>query len=161
MAHIHDKIDFGADVFIVHKSKVLLRIHDKYKMWLPPGGHIELDEDPCEAAVREAKEEVGLDITLRGEMPQFPSLPGGHRSILAPRFVGRHNIDENHEHVIFYYLATSETDHVVVGGDDRSEEWKWFTEDELGDPSYDLREDTAFYARAALRELGAIPSPAF
>jgi len=46
MAHIHEKIDFTASVFVVHKNKVLLRMHDKYKMWLSVGGHIELDEDP-------------------------------------------------------------------------------------------------------------------
>ena len=51
MPHIHEKIDFDSDVFIVHDNKVLLRKHDKYKMWLAVGGHIELDEDPNQAAV--------------------------------------------------------------------------------------------------------------
>jgi 8-oxo-dGTP pyrophosphatase MutT (NUDIX family) len=60
MPHIHEKIDFTAETFIVYKNKVLLRLHDKYKFWASVGGHIELHEDPNEAAVREAKEEVGL-----------------------------------------------------------------------------------------------------
>src|SRR5262249_52059212 len=64
MAHIHEKIDFTSEVFIVHDNKVLLRFHDKYDIWLSVGGHIEQDEDPNEAAVREVKEEVGLDIEL-------------------------------------------------------------------------------------------------
>ena len=58
MAHVHEKIDFTVDTFIVFNNKVLLRHHDKYDMWLPVGGHIELGEDPNEAAVREVKEEV-------------------------------------------------------------------------------------------------------
>ncbi|MFK5282779.1 NUDIX domain-containing protein, partial [Lacticaseibacillus paracasei] len=62
MAHIHEKIDFTVEVFIVHKDKVLLRMHDKFKFWLSIGGHIELDEDPIQAAYREVKEEVGLDV---------------------------------------------------------------------------------------------------
>ena len=53
MPHIHDNIDFTAEVFVVYKGRVLLRKHDKYKMWLSVGGHIEPDEDPNQAAVRE------------------------------------------------------------------------------------------------------------
>jgi ADP-ribose pyrophosphatase YjhB (NUDIX family) len=64
MSHIHEKIDFTVGVFVVYKDKVLLRKHDKYNLWLCVGGHIELDEDPNEAALREVKEEVGLDVTL-------------------------------------------------------------------------------------------------
>ena len=59
MPHIHEKIDFTAEVFIVHHNRVLLRLHDKYNIWLSVGGHIELNEDPMEAAIREVKEEVG------------------------------------------------------------------------------------------------------
>jgi len=44
MPHIHEKIDFTADVFVVYKDKVLIRKHDKYDKWLAAGGHIELDE---------------------------------------------------------------------------------------------------------------------
>lgn len=72
MPHLHEKIDFVSSVYIVNGDAVLLRKHDKYKMWLPPGGHIELDEDPSEAAIREAKEEVGLDVTLSGITPLTP-----------------------------------------------------------------------------------------
>ena len=72
MPHIHEKIDFTSEVFIVYQDKVLLRIHDKYGRWLSIGGHIELDEDPVQAAIREAKEEVGLDIEIEDGL--LPSL---------------------------------------------------------------------------------------
>jgi len=62
MPHIHEKIDFTAEVFIVHHNRVLLRLHDKYNIWLSVGGHIELNEDPMEAAIREVKEEVNIEI---------------------------------------------------------------------------------------------------
>jgi ADP-ribose pyrophosphatase YjhB (NUDIX family) len=68
MPHLHEKLDFVSDVFIVHENKVLLRKHDKYKIWLSVGGHIEAGEDPTEAAIREVKEEVGLDIKLVGDV---------------------------------------------------------------------------------------------
>ncbi|MXW24857.1 MAG: NUDIX domain-containing protein [Dehalococcoidia bacterium] len=33
-------------------------------MWLPPGGHIEANEDPLQAALREAWEESGLEVEV-------------------------------------------------------------------------------------------------
>ena len=61
MPHIHEKVDFTVEVFIVYKNKVLLRMHDKHHAWISIGGHIELGEDPEESAIREVKEEVGLE----------------------------------------------------------------------------------------------------
>lgn len=43
------------------KSKtVLLQDHLLAKLWLPAGGHVEPDEDPAEAALRECQEELGF-----------------------------------------------------------------------------------------------------
>jgi hypothetical protein len=53
MSHLHEKIDFTVEVFVVSGDAVLLRKHDKYKIWLGVGGHIELDEEPTQAAVRD------------------------------------------------------------------------------------------------------------
>ena len=50
MAHLHEKIDFTVSLFIVEKGKLLLIHHRKLDRWLPIGGHIELDEDPEQAA---------------------------------------------------------------------------------------------------------------
>ena len=32
--------------------------------WLPPGGHIEVNEDPIEAVLREVLEETGLEVEV-------------------------------------------------------------------------------------------------
>jgi 8-oxo-dGTP pyrophosphatase MutT (NUDIX family) len=55
---------FTATVYIVHEDKVLLHRHAKLGKWLPPGGHVEANETPPEAARREAKEETNLDIAF-------------------------------------------------------------------------------------------------
>lgn len=60
----HMKREFTATVYIIENGKVLLIYHKKLKKWLPPGGHIEENETPPEAAVREAFEETGLHIEL-------------------------------------------------------------------------------------------------
>ena len=127
MPHIHDKIDFTIELFIVYKNKVLLRIHDKLKKWLSVGGHIELDEDPVESAVREVKEEVGLDIKIPS--PNFNSSIKDHKELSAPRFFNRHRINKNHEHITFVYFARSNTDKLKLSEIEITEKCKWFTKD--------------------------------
>ena len=51
---------FTATAFVVHDDSVALHWHPKVKAWLPPGGHIEENEDPVQAALREVHEETGL-----------------------------------------------------------------------------------------------------
>jgi 8-oxo-dGTP pyrophosphatase MutT (NUDIX family) len=58
---------FTVAVFVVWEGKVLLHLHRKLGMWLPPGGHIERDELPDDAAVREVFEETGVEVELVGE----------------------------------------------------------------------------------------------
>jgi 8-oxo-dGTP pyrophosphatase MutT (NUDIX family) len=103
MAHIHEKIDFTVAIFVVHDGKILLIHHRKLDKWLPLGGHIELDEDPEQAALREAKEESGLDVELLGERP--PTTSPGIRALIAPRFLDIHRINETHEHIGLIYWA--------------------------------------------------------
>lgn len=43
--------------------RALLLEHKVYKFWMPPGGHQEQDENPRETAIREVREETGLDIS--------------------------------------------------------------------------------------------------
>ena len=103
MAHIHEKIDFTVAIFVVHDGKILLIHHRKLDKWLPLGGHIELDEDPEQAALREAKEESGLDVELLGERP--PTTSPGTRALIAPRFLDIHRISDTHEHIGMIYWA--------------------------------------------------------
>ena len=49
---------FTSTVFVVFKNKIFLHWHAKVKEWLPPGGHIELNEAPIETATRETLEEL-------------------------------------------------------------------------------------------------------
>jgi 8-oxo-dGTP pyrophosphatase MutT (NUDIX family) len=61
--------EFVSSVYIIKNDKVLLIFHQKLQKWLPPGGHLELNETPCEAARREVKEETGLDIEFLSQSP--------------------------------------------------------------------------------------------
>ena len=157
MPHIHEKIDFTVEVFVVYKDRVLLRKHDKYKKWLSVGGHIELDEDPNEAAIREVREEVGLDVVLA--QPQLPATGAGqaddYRELIPPKFLNRHRISDTHEHVTLVYFAQAATDHFVIPNNhEKSEDVKWFTKSELEKNDYGISDTIRFYALRALAELG-------
>lgn len=53
-----------ATAYIVSGGRTLLLWHYKLRMWLPPGGHLEPNEDPVQGAVREALEESGLHVSV-------------------------------------------------------------------------------------------------
>lgn len=55
-----------ADVFIVEDDEVLLVKHSdgENSWWSPPGGALEDGESLREAAIREVKEEAGIDVDL-------------------------------------------------------------------------------------------------
>lgn len=151
MPHIHEKIDFTAEVFIVFQNKVLLRKHDKYKAWLSVGGHVELDEDPVQTVIREAKEEVGLDVTLVGEpLKVVNEGQGGYHELPTPRFLYRHYVNDKHVHVVFVYFGTSESDQVINQEGEHSEAIRWFSREELNDLQFGIEDATRQHATEAL-----------
>lgn len=148
MPHLHDKIDYAADVFIVNNGAVLLRRHEKYHMWLAPGGHVELDEDPVEAALREVREETGLEVELVGEEPmQFDD---SERELMLPRFLNRHFVNDTHEHISFVYFARSHSRELNPAEGEKRDGMHWFTKEELEDPSCEVDERIRHHALAAL-----------
>lgn len=156
MPHIHKEIDFIADVFIVCNNKVLLRKHDKYKTWLSPGGHIELNEDPNQAAIREAKEEVGLDIELDNSLGASSFEMQDGKELIPPYYMNRHFIfgSDEHEHISMIYFARSKTDVISENIErEKSEEIKWFSKEELL-RNNEIIPRIKFYALKALEQLG-------
>ena len=152
MPHIHERIDFTVQLWIVYENKVLLRFHEKFHEWLGVGGHIELDEDPLQAAHREAQEEVGLSVTIPGD-PQsrnylLTELP-------VPNFMNRHRISDTHEHIGLEYFALATTDVLVIPDTHEKAECRWCTKSEVQELSMDER--ARRYALAALDALGSKP----
>ncbi len=50
---------------------LLLGDHRKSGLWLPPGGHVEDGEDPRQAVIREASEELGIAAECKDDKPVF------------------------------------------------------------------------------------------
>lgn len=124
--------EFIASVYIVRDNKVLLIHHKKLKIWIPAGGHIEENELPCEAALREAKEETGFRIKLVGSKSEKigKDKVGKVQVLVHPFTVQLEDIKHNHQHIDLIYYAE------IIGGKEKlnKEEslgLKWFSEDDL------------------------------
>lgn len=57
--------------YLVEDNKVLLVHHNGFDKWVPPGGHIEPGDTFAQAAVREVKEETGLDVEVISSQPNI------------------------------------------------------------------------------------------
>jgi 8-oxo-dGTP pyrophosphatase MutT (NUDIX family) len=150
MAHIHEKIDFTVAIFVVHDGKVLLIHHRNLNQWLPLGGHIELDEDPETAALREAKEESGLEVELLGERP--PTTGPGTRALLAPRFLDIHRITATHEHIGMIYWARPRNGSLTLAAAEHHD-IRWCSSEELNRLQPAMADAVKWYCRKAIEEI--------
>ncbi|MBI2129564.1 NUDIX domain-containing protein [Candidatus Woesearchaeota archaeon] len=65
MKHGVDFIGVGVGVIIVRNNKILLMLRKNQSEWSIPGGKVELNEKSGDTAVREIKEELGIDIKIK------------------------------------------------------------------------------------------------
>ena len=136
--------DFTTAVFVVHEGRVLLHRHVKLNRWLPPGGHIEPNEIPDDAALREVMEETSVEATLVGIPAIDIDLPGQPKQLCPPAGIQITAIGPGHEHIDIVYFATGRpaAERPDVG---------WFGPDEWGPLT--LTEEITAWCRAALKAL--------
>ncbi len=160
MPHIHDKIDFTVAIFVVQSGRILVIHHRGLNHWLPLGGHIELDEDPEQAALREAREESGLEVELVGERP--PTTGPGTRALITPRFLDIHRINPTHEHIGMIYWARPKRQPTPApsqeGGrlalaQEEHHDIRWCTEAELDAMQPPMSDAVKWYCRKAIEEV--------
>jgi 8-oxo-dGTP pyrophosphatase MutT (NUDIX family) len=150
MAHIHEKIDFTVAIFVVHRGRILLIHHRRLDKWLPLGGHIELDEDPEQAAHREAREESGLDVELLGD--RAPTTEPGTRALVTPRFLDIHRISDTHEHIGMIYWARPKGGQVTLAPEEHHD-IRWATSAELDELRPAMSNAVKWYCRKAIEEV--------
>ncbi|MGR3952059.1 MAG: NUDIX domain-containing protein [Chlamydia sp.] len=126
-----------ASCYIFSKEKKVLLIHHK-KMgkWVPPGGHIEENELPHEAAIREVFEEVGLKITLGNNSPISIDEWNAH-SIPRPLFMLLENIPQfndvpEHQHIDHIYMTLYQDENGLSEAV-ASETCQWFSQNEIAE----------------------------
>ena len=67
------KVCLTAAGFLVNENKVLLVKHKKLGIWLAPGGHLNEDELPHQAAEREFWEETNIKVKAQSVLPLLPN----------------------------------------------------------------------------------------
>lgn len=97
--------DFTVAVFVVDAGCVLLHWHRKLARWLPPGGHIEPDELPDDAAIREVEEETNQRVRLLGDRGPHIDAPGLPRPLVQPIGIQLEDISPGHQHIDLIYVA--------------------------------------------------------
>ena len=125
------KRHFCASAFIIDPitKKILLVKHKKNRKWTQPGGHMEANETPEEAALREVYEETGLRVRLLGE--RFPREDDFIRPLGIQR--NRKTLDdgETHMHIDIIYAAVPNDDSNILINSDESDDLAWFSREEL------------------------------
>lgn len=118
---------------IFNKSRLLLIEHKKLGMWLQPGGHIDENETPMEAAIREVKEETGLDVVIVGSNGIDPKLK--NRLLVLPLVISWERVlykdKPMHYHYDLIYLAKLKKPRQKPKINDESKSVGWFRESEI------------------------------
>ena len=97
---------FTATGFVVHGDKTLLLWHQRGQMWMPPGGHLEPNEDPVSAVLREIGEETGLEAQVVPLAQTFPfPYPGQTQPPYTILLEDSFEPGEPHKHIDFIYFC--------------------------------------------------------
>lgn len=143
---------FTGTVYVVNHGETALHNHKRLGITIPPGGHVDRDELPHKAALREVREEMGLNPTLLDET-QDVSTPAG-RSLPRPRHqmlydINVHDGTVGHQHIdLIYYATVTNRDISPRDGEEGPESWQWYTIDEL--QSSDLPPDIVQFGTEAI-----------
>lgn len=122
---------FCASAFVINPNnkKVLLVKHAKFNKWIQPGGHIEDNEIPEEAAVREVYEETGQKITLLGE--HFPR----EDDLIRPLGIQCNRKTNGDRHIDIIYVGVPNNVDTPLKTSSESTDIGWFSRQELEEMS--------------------------
>lgn len=115
-----------ASIFVIdpETKRILLVKHREFKKWVQPGGHLEHNETPEEAAMREVFEETNIKVKILGE--HFPREDDFIRplGIQCNRKEGYVQVD-----ILYFGIPSGNTEPYV--DDEETIAAKWFTREEL------------------------------
>ncbi|MBI5296155.1 MAG: NUDIX domain-containing protein [Chloroflexi bacterium] len=81
----------AVNVAVMHENKILLTQREDFETWILPSGGVEEGESLAQAALRETKEETGLDVELTrlvGVYSRLGSFSPGYMILFAARPMG-------------------------------------------------------------------------
>ena len=81
----------AVNVAVIHENKILLTQRDDFETWILPSGGVEDGESIAQAAIRETKEETGLDVELTrlvGVYSRLSNMSPVHAILFVAKHVG-------------------------------------------------------------------------
>ncbi|MEM3781629.1 MAG: NUDIX domain-containing protein [Candidatus Micrarchaeaceae archaeon] len=122
-----------AGCMAINEGRMLMLKHRKLGMWVPPGGHVEENEFPYEAAIRETKEETGIDVELVGD-DNVRHIDEAARSLPMPFAILYENVPYRtqpmHLHFDMIYVGKAVGGTIVANNE--STDIKWMNAKEIG-----------------------------
>lgn len=147
MSEIQITRDFTATTFVVRGDATLLLWHNKIGAWFPPGGHIDPNELPEDAALREVTEESGLEVKLIGTGPVAGSL--GHvQRLHSPVCILLEDIEPGHQHIDLIYFARTIDERLPQLNEREVARFRWCTWEDLS--AEGIEEDICILGRQAI-----------
>jgi ADP-ribose pyrophosphatase YjhB (NUDIX family) len=140
---MHITRDFTATTFVVHNDQTLLLLHRKLNKWFPPGGHIEPNELPSQAAIREVREETGLVVELLRRESQL----GPVTVLPQPECILLENISADHQHIDLIFFASVQAGQLAYA-EREAQDARWFSWEMLAAP--EIAEDIRVLGRRAI-----------
>jgi 8-oxo-dGTP diphosphatase len=119
---------FCVTVYVMdHKKYFLMLFNKKLDKWVPPGGKIDRNEIPEEAALRECFEETGIKITLMGKKTP---VDGG---LICPYGIQLNTIiPDLRDHIDLIYLGSPLSDKEMLKMSEReASNIGWFSLSEI------------------------------
>ena len=109
---------FTATGIVFNENKQILMIfHKKLNVWLPPGGHIEDNELPTKAVIREIFEETGIKVEIIQTENKILTLSNNDCIELEKPFILLlENIERNweHNHIDMVYICKALNKNIIL-----------------------------------------------
>ncbi|MAG19843.1 hypothetical protein CL618_00205 [archaeon] len=122
------KTDLVIAGYIIHQNKVLLIHHRKLDLWLPVGGHIDENETPDQALLREIKEEVGIDVEILNQS-DIPLSDNFKCNLTTPFYVNVHSVGDHDHCCLFYVCKAINPEQLKINKELKN--FGWFTKNDL------------------------------